>query len=67
MKKEFTINDLVMPILKFPDPCPVRIEITDEFVYLFVGQRDWQWRVSDGSLVGSGCGLCESDALLEKK
>ena len=58
MKDVFTIDDLVLPTLKLPDPCPIRIEIRDECVYLYVGQRDWQWRLSNGKLVGSGCGLC---------
>lgn len=58
--KEFKINDLVLPDLALPDPCPVRIKITDKYIFLFVGQRDWQWRLNDGSLVGTGTGLCQS-------
>ncbi len=57
MKKVFSVDDLVLSKLKLPDPCPVRIEIRNECVYLHVGPRDWQWRLSDASFVGSGCGL----------
>ncbi len=60
MEKEFLANDMVIPILKFPDPTPVRIKVTDKYIYLYVGQRDWQWDLSDGHLIGSGCCLCSS-------
>jgi len=66
MQKVFTASDLVLPILKIPDPCPVRVEITDEYVYLFVGSRDWQWRLSDGECIGTGCGLCALDVAREQ-
>ena len=39
------------------------VEITDKFVYLVVGQRDWQWDRETGRLVGAGLqytdGTCE--------
>ena len=54
---EYLTEDLVLSGLSLPDPCPVRIKTTDKYVYLFIGQRDWQWRL-DGSFVGSGCGVC---------
>ncbi len=39
------------------------VEITDKFVYLFVGQRDWQWDKETGRLVGAG--LCHTDGTKE--
>ena len=51
---EYKTNDLVIPILSLPDPCPIRIEITERDVLLFVGPRDWQWDKKTGKLVGSG-------------
>ncbi len=55
MEKEFKQDDLILPMLKLPEPCPIRIVIDDDYVRLYVGQRDWQWRL-DGSFVG--CGTC---------
>ena len=61
MKRVFVIDDLILPGLKLPDPCPVRIRITDEYVSLHVGPRDWQWRLSNGEL--SSCGTIRSGSI----
>lgn len=58
MEKIFQISDLIVPTLKFSTPCPIRVRITEEFIFLYVGQRDWQWRISDSSLIGCGMSLC---------
>lgn len=47
-------GDLVLGILQLPDPCPVRVVVTQTDVYLYVGPRDWQWSRKSGKLVGSG-------------
>jgi len=60
MHEEYKINDLIVGALKLPDPCPVRIEITPKFIFLYVGPRDWQWNRETGTLFGSGCGVCGS-------
>lgn len=60
---KYNHQDQILPLLQMrgelPDPCPVTVEITDKFVYLFVGQRDWQWDKETGRLIGAG--LCHTD------
>lgn len=58
MEELYKQDDLIIPMLKFADPCPVRIKIADKYVFLEVGQRDWQWARADGHLVGCGTGCC---------
>ena len=57
MKKTFKHQDLVLPIIKLPDPCPISIKILKDHIFLFVGQRDWQWDLETGELVGCGTTL----------
>ncbi len=57
MIKTFSIDDLVLPNLQLPKPCPVTIEITANSVFLCVGQRDWQWNRKDGTLEGAGTSI----------
>ena len=57
MKKTFEHQDLILPVIKLPDPCPIRIEIKDDYVLLYIGQRDWQWDSETGELVGCGTTL----------
>ena len=45
-------DDVLADII--PKPCRIRIETGQEFIRLWVGHRDWQWRVSTGEFVGSG-------------
>lgn len=52
--KKYETEDLILPRLDLPDPCPVRIEIRDDSVFLYVGQRDWQWDYEDESFVAQG-------------
>lgn len=56
MKTMFHTDDLIVPSLKFPDPCPISIQVKEKDIILRVGQRDWQWDLEDGHLVG--CGTC---------
>jgi hypothetical protein len=60
---KYSHQDQILPLLQMqgelPDSCPVTVELTEEFVYLFVGQRDWQWDRETGRLVGAG--LCHTD------
>jgi len=46
--------DSILPALKLPEPCEVRVEIHNDYVILYVGQRDWRWNRKTGML--SGCG-----------
>jgi len=66
MKTVFHANDLIVPSLKFPDPCPISIQIKEKDIVLHVGQRDWQWDLKDGHLVGSGCCVIPSTNDLTK-
>lgn len=52
-------NDLVLPDLKLPDPCPIKVEFRDNQVFLCVGQRDWQWH-ADGRFIGCSTDVSES-------
>ena len=52
--KTYKQEDLILPGLDLPDPCPVKIEIRDNSVFLYIGSRDWQWDYEDESLVGCG-------------
>ena len=55
----FTQQDQILPKLTLPDPCLVEVKITDKDVVLRVGQRDWQWNIADGKLVGCGTSLTD--------
>lgn len=61
MVNEFSINDRILGILRHqnPDSVPVKIRLTDEYVFLYVGARDWQWSRKDGHLIGCGTGMCQ--------
>lgn len=52
---EYSQKDIVLPDLDLPNPCTVRVKITDKYVFLFVGPRDWQWDKRTGRFVGAGC------------
>lgn len=54
MKKVYTIDDLILPHLNLPDPCPIKIEIRNDSIVLYVGSRDWEWDLEEGSLMGCG-------------
>ena len=63
MKTRFHIDDLILSTLKLPDPCPISIQIKNKDIILHVGQRDWQWDLEDGHLVG--CGTCIDEPGIE--
>lgn len=54
MKAIFHTDDQIIASLRLPDPCPIYIEIKEKDIILRVGQRDWQWDLEDGHLVGQG-------------
>lgn len=56
----YETKDLIIPMLTFPDPCPVRIEDDGKYIFLYVGQRDWQWDKATGRFVGAGTSMCGS-------
>jgi hypothetical protein len=55
-----TTEDMILPDLQLPKPCPIRIEIDNLKVSLFVGQRDFQWSRITGEHIASGTMLEKS-------
>ena len=51
---EYETKDLIMPILKFPDPTVIRITEDEEFLRLYIGPRDFQFDKKTGRCVGRG-------------
>ena len=41
--EHYMVEDVILPQLTLPNPCSIRISITEDFVALYVGQRDWSW------------------------
>lgn len=66
MKKFFHTDDQIIAGLKLPDPCPIHIEIKEKDLILRVGQRDWQWDLEDGHLVGQGTCCVDREARAER-
>jgi len=56
---EYLQEDTLLPVLNLPNPCKVRIKVTEKDVYLYVGPRDWQWDKKTGQFIGSGCRVTE--------
>jgi len=54
---KYETDDLILPTLKLKDPTPIKVEITDKYVILCVGPRDWQWNKETGEMVGAGTAL----------
>jgi len=53
---EYSTDDQILPLLGLDKEksIPVRIEITENEVCLFVGRRDWQWDRKTGKLIETG-------------
>ena len=58
MLKEYKTEDLIIPIIDFPDPTEVRVTITDKHLNVFIGPRDIQFDLETGERVGSGIAMC---------
>lgn len=52
--KSYKIDDLIIPMLKFGNSCPIKIEIEDRWVRLQIGPRDFEWNRKTGDLVHTG-------------
>ena len=61
--ERFSINDLIVPLLaeqgrlrgnNTEPSCPIRVEVRNDDVRLWVGPRDWQWDRRTGALIGAG-------------
>lgn len=55
--KTYKEVDLVLSMLRLPKRCPVKITITEEYVILQVGPRDWEWDKKTGEFIGAGTSL----------
>ena len=49
--------DKILPNLKLPREVDIEIKMDDEYVYLYIGQRDWQFYKDSGKLMGCGTSL----------
>jgi hypothetical protein len=56
-EEHYMVDDVILPGLALPEPCPVRIDISDDFIRLFVGQRDWQWERGSPEICACGTSL----------
>ena len=43
-EEHYADDDVVLPVLTLPSPCPIRIDIHEDRVSLFIGNRDWEWK-----------------------
>jgi len=59
--KTYKMDDLILPHLDLPDPCPIKIEIRDGTISLHIGPRDWQWDLEDEEFVGCGTSLLKHE------
>ena len=56
---KYVHQDLILPGLNLPDPCPIEIETRDDgSVVLKIGPRDWLWN-AEGRMVECGTTLVE--------
>ena len=58
---EFLVNDPIVARLKLPDPCNISVRVSDSYISLCVGQRDWQWDRESGELTDTGTYLTSAD------
>lgn len=53
-EEHYAIDDAILPSLELPNPCPIRIDIHENSVSLYIGQRDWSWPRGCPDVSGSG-------------
>ena len=56
-QKEFNYEDIILPTLKLPNPCPINIRVEKDIISLTVGPRDWEFDRKTGEMVGCGAWL----------
>jgi len=56
----YETEDLVLPMLDLPNPCPIKIKMTGKDVCLYIGQRDFQWDKETCEWIGQGTRLEEN-------
>jgi hypothetical protein len=62
--EHYAVEDGILPVLAMSSPVSIRIDITDEFVNLYVGSRDWSW--SRGCPDINGCGIALDNPVEEE-
>ncbi len=53
-EERYMIDDAILPGLALPEPCPIRIDLSDNSIRLYVGQRDWQWERGNPDICACG-------------
>ncbi len=43
MEEHYADDDVILPCIALPNPCPIRVDIHEDRIRLFIGQRDWEW------------------------
>jgi len=54
MREHYAVDDSFLPAIELLNPCEIRIDITDDYVHLFVGQRDFSWKRGCPDIDGAG-------------
>lgn len=60
MEEHYVADDRILPTLELPDPCEIRIDVTEDRISLRIGQRDWGWKrghpdtTDAGTMISSG-------------
>jgi hypothetical protein len=62
-EEHYAEDDVILSCLVLPSPCAIRIDIDDEKVRLFIGQRDWEW--NRGCPDVSACGTLFDPPLVD--
>ena len=55
----FELDDLILGKLELPNPCPIKVVVTDETVHLYIGPRDWEWSIKSWELISCGTDVAE--------
>ena len=53
-EEHYTDEDVVLPALPLPSPCSIRIDIYEDRVRLYIGNRDWEWNRGCPDAIASG-------------
>ncbi len=53
-EEHYLTEDSILPDIDLPIPCEIRIDISEEYVKLTIGQRDFGWVRGHPDLNGAG-------------
>jgi len=57
ISRQYKTEDLFLPDIQLPKPCPIVISITKNIVSVQIGPRDCNWDTASGELIGCGTSL----------